>query len=159
VVCTWAGLDDELGTADDVVMREDAGADGRFSLPGVPYGMYSCVGEDLTTGRTSPASTVAVLSAAEVQTSLPLQRAAAAGAPAPAHPVPSVPSVPSVPAVPTVPSGPASTPAGARTDRVVRAVIHRLPTTGAATGQLLALAVVLVAVGAAASAVGRRRLS
>jgi hypothetical protein len=70
--CRWAGFDDILGTADDVVLDTVANAAGEFQLTQVPYGLFSCVGHDPVTGASSASTTAWVLSAATVHTELPV---------------------------------------------------------------------------------------
>jgi hypothetical protein len=72
VQCRWAGYDDRMGTADDVVMTAVADHAGYFHLAHVPYGEFDCVGTDRHTGARSAPATVGVHSAALVLTALPL---------------------------------------------------------------------------------------
>jgi large repetitive protein len=73
VSCRWAGLDDSFHTGDDVLMRAVA-ADGDFRLAGVPYGRYSCTGQDPRSGAVSNPAEAAVTSAAPSQILLPIGR-------------------------------------------------------------------------------------
>ena len=72
VQCRWAGYDDQLGTADDVVLTTRAGADGRFAIARVPYGVFRCVGTDARTGARSTAARLSVRSATPVIAALPV---------------------------------------------------------------------------------------
>ena len=72
ISCRWAGYDDVLGTADDIVFRVTAGADGRFDMAGVPYGDYSCDGRDELSGRDSAPAAATVRSPIPVEAPLPL---------------------------------------------------------------------------------------
>jgi len=72
VVCRWAGFDDIMNTADDVLLDSMTGAQGQFGLQGVPYGAFSCTGTDPVTGAVSPAVTTSVLSAVPVTARLPI---------------------------------------------------------------------------------------
>ena len=72
VTCRWAGLDDVMGSADDVAMDVVAGTDGRYSLPQVPYGEFSCSGVDPVTGAVSAAARAVVASVEPVQAPLPI---------------------------------------------------------------------------------------
>jgi len=86
VSCRWAGFDDVLGTADDVAITTTADAGGQFDLEQVPYGQFSCVGQDPVTGATSTEANVWVLSAAPVHPQLPVTPAKATPAPDPHQP-------------------------------------------------------------------------
>lgn len=72
VSCVWAGFDDTSGTKDDVHVAAVAGADGSITLEHVPYGAYSCSGQDPTTHATSSSVQTLVVSAAAVRMRLPI---------------------------------------------------------------------------------------
>jgi uncharacterized repeat protein (TIGR01451 family) len=72
VSCVWAGFDDTPGTKDDVHLAAVAGTDGSITLEHVPYGAYSCSGQDPTTHATSSSVQTLVVSAAAVQMRLPI---------------------------------------------------------------------------------------
>ncbi|MDR7276776.1 Ig-like domain-containing protein [Catenuloplanes atrovinosus] len=72
VTCRWAGLDDVMRTADDVLMTVDASPTGGFTLTSLPYGAYECGGRDPRTGAASAVAQVAVLSADRQHVPLPV---------------------------------------------------------------------------------------
>jgi LPXTG-motif cell wall-anchored protein len=111
VVCTWAGVDGVLGTADDTRFTTTAAADGTFNVGGVPYGSFRC-GAVTTAGVSSAAVSAAVTSPTPTQVALPL---------------------------------PEATPT------------RRLPTAGADSTALLAMAGALLAIGLALVVTTRRR--
>ena len=71
VLCTWAGADGTLGTADDSRFTTTASADGTFSVGAVPYGSYAC-GAVTPAGVASTAVSAAVTSPTPTQVALPL---------------------------------------------------------------------------------------
>lgn len=88
VTCRWGGLDDVLGTADDVMMPIVANVSGEFELTDVPYGVYSCSGRDPVDGATSAAAEVTVNSPAPSRVPLPVdQRSVSMPITQPATPV------------------------------------------------------------------------
>ncbi|HKS98441.1 MAG TPA: hypothetical protein VJT31_02835 [Rugosimonospora sp.] len=72
VTCRWAGLDDILGDADDVLMSAVANASGGFGLPQIPYGLYTCSGRDPVTGATSATARTSVMSPVPAKVQLPI---------------------------------------------------------------------------------------
>jgi hypothetical protein len=46
VTCDWSGVDGVPGGADQVSFGERADSSGRFTLSGVPYGIFACTGVD-----------------------------------------------------------------------------------------------------------------
>jgi LPXTG-motif cell wall-anchored protein len=86
VQCRWAGFDDVLGTADDVVINLVADVDGQFHVAHVPFGLFSCVGHDPATGANSAATGLWVLSIVPVHAHLPVATPHLPAAPAPQQP-------------------------------------------------------------------------
>jgi LPXTG-motif cell wall-anchored protein len=72
VQCRWAGFDDVLGTADDIVINVVADANGQFHLAHVPFGLFSCVGHDPVSGASSAAAGLWLLSIVPVHSHLPV---------------------------------------------------------------------------------------
>ena len=72
ISCHWSGVDDVAGTDDDVTFQVTADANGAFDITGVPYGYFSCGGQDPATGRASTPAAAAVFSPDAVQAPLPV---------------------------------------------------------------------------------------
>jgi hypothetical protein len=70
--CSWSGFDDILGNADDLIFTMIADSTGSFDMAGVPYGYFTCDGQDLTTGRQSSAVGMSEFSTEAVNALLPL---------------------------------------------------------------------------------------
>ena len=73
ITCTWSGFDDLAGTGDDVTFQVSADATGSFDMAGVPYGYFTCDGQDASTGRSSAAAAATVFSPEPVQAPLPIE--------------------------------------------------------------------------------------
>ena len=66
VTCTWVGLDERFGTADDVPFETASDGGGAFQFEAVPVGEMACWAIDVRTG-TSTSSVVAVASPSAVE--------------------------------------------------------------------------------------------
>jgi hypothetical protein len=86
VQCRWAGFDDVLGTADDIVIDAVADADGQFHMAHVPFGLLSCFGHDPASGADSAAAGLWVLSIVPVHPHLPVAIPPVPTTPPPARP-------------------------------------------------------------------------
>ena len=60
VECIWSGVDEELGTPDDVTFTATVNADGTYELTSIPAGRFSCAAVDAKSGVKTAARTVQV---------------------------------------------------------------------------------------------------